>query len=45
MEFKAGESFELLAENKLDGKFWASVAITDNEYVFREVKKIYCIAK
>jgi outer membrane protein assembly factor BamB len=41
--FKAGREFELLPENKLDGKFWASVAITGDSYIFRGVEKLYCI--
>jgi outer membrane protein assembly factor BamB len=38
---KAGEKFELLAENKIKDKFWASVAITDNGYIFKGVDWIY----
>jgi outer membrane protein assembly factor BamB len=43
--FKAGKEFELLPENKLDGKFWASVAITGDDYIFRGVDKLYCVGK
>lgn len=41
--FKAGESFELIGENKLDDKFWTSVAITDDAYLMKGTKKLYCI--
>ncbi len=40
---KAGREFELLPENKLEGKFWASVAITGDAYLFRGVEKLYCV--
>ncbi len=41
--FKAGRTFELLHENTLDDKFWASVAITKDAYVMKGVEKLYCI--
>jgi outer membrane protein assembly factor BamB len=41
--FKAGREFELLPENKLEGKFWASVAIAGNDYIFRGVEKLFCV--
>jgi outer membrane protein assembly factor BamB len=40
---KAGEQFALLSENKLKDKFWASVAITDDSYIFKGVEWLYCI--
>lgn len=40
---KAGEKFELLSENKLKDKFWASVAISDNLYIFKGAEWMYCI--
>lgn len=40
---KAGEKFELIAENKIKDKFWASVAITDKGYIFKGVDWIYCV--
>jgi len=43
--FKAGETFEQLAENKLEGKFWSSVAIAGNSYILKGVGKLYCIGK
>jgi len=42
---QAGKEFKVLAQNKLDDKFWASVAITDDAYIFRGVKKLYCVKK
>jgi len=42
---QAGKEFKVLGQNKLDDKFWASVAITDNAYIFRGVKKLYCVKK
>jgi outer membrane protein assembly factor BamB len=42
---RAGEQFEQLAENKLDDKFWASVAITENKLVFRGAEKLWCVGK
>ena len=42
---QAGKEFKALSQNKLDDKFWASVAITDDEYIFRGVKKLYCVKK
>jgi len=41
--FKAGEKFELISENRLDDKFLASVAITNNAYIFKGVEKLYCV--
>jgi len=43
--FKAGETFEQVAENKLDGKFWASVAVAGNAYIFKGAEKLYCVGK
>jgi len=40
---KAGKQFEQLAQYKLDDKFWASVAMTKNTYLFKGTKKLYCI--
>lgn len=41
--FKAGPSFELVGENKLDDKFWSSVAITSDAYLMKGTEKLYCI--
>jgi outer membrane protein assembly factor BamB len=43
--FKAGREFELLGENTLDDRFWASVAATGDAYLFKGDKKLYCIRK
>jgi len=43
--FKAGETYEQLSENKLDGKFWSSVAVTGSGYIFKGTSKLYCIAQ
>jgi outer membrane protein assembly factor BamB len=42
---QAGKEFKLLSQNKLDDKFWASVAITDDAYVFRGIKKLFFVKK
>jgi len=42
---QAGKEFKVLSQNKLDDKFWASVAITNDAYIFRGVKKLYCVKK
>ncbi len=44
--FKAGDAFELVAENKLEGtKFWSSAAVTGNAYIFKGGEKLYCVGK
>ena len=43
--FKAGREFELLHENRLDNRFWASVAVAGDAYLFKGDKKLYCIKK
>jgi outer membrane protein assembly factor BamB len=42
---KAGKQFEVLSTNKLDDKFWSSIAITDDSYLFKGVARLYCIQK
>lgn len=42
---QAGKEFRVLAQHKLDDKFWASVAITDDAYIFKGVKKLWCVKK
>ena len=42
---KAGENYELLSENKLDDKFWASVAVAGDAYIFRGVEKLYYVGQ
>ena len=41
--FKAGREFELLHENRLDDRFWASVAVAGDAYLFKGDKRLYCI--
>lgn len=42
---QAGKEFKVLSQNTLNDKFWASVAITNDAYIFRGVKKLYCVKK
>lgn len=42
---QAGKEFKVLSQNKLDDKFWASIAVADDAYIFRGVKKLYCVKK
>lgn len=45
-QVKAGPLFELLpVQNKLSDKFWASIAVEGNTYIFKGVKKLYCVGK
>lgn len=42
--FKAGDSFELVNENKLEGeKFWSSIALAGDSYIFKSAGKMYCV--
>lgn len=41
--FKAGKTFELVGENSVDDKFWASVAITSDAYLMKGTENLYCI--
>jgi len=41
--FKAGKDFELLYQNKLEDKFWASIAVKDDALLLKGVNKLYCI--
>jgi outer membrane protein assembly factor BamB len=44
--FQAGKAFKVVSQtNRIDDKFWASVAIADDAYIFRGVKKLYCVKK
>jgi outer membrane protein assembly factor BamB len=44
--FRAGDSFEKLAENTLEGtKFWSSIAMTGKTYLFKSAEKLYCVGK
>ena len=42
---RAGKEFKLLSKNTLNDKFWASIAITNDAYIFRGVKKLYCVKR
>ncbi|MCK3683457.1 PQQ-binding-like beta-propeller repeat protein [Maribellus sp. YY47] len=42
---KPGREFEVLGSNSIDDKFWASIAVTKDSYIFKGVKNIYCIGK
>lgn len=44
--FIAGEPIEIVVENKLEGsKFWSSVAVSGNAYIFKAAERLYCIRK
>lgn len=44
--FQAGKEFKVVSQrNRLDDKFWASAAITGDAYIFKGVKKLYCVKK
>jgi outer membrane protein assembly factor BamB len=40
---KTGKEFELLYQNKLEDKFWASIAVKDDALLIKGVEKLYCI--
>lgn len=42
---KTGKEFEVLSQNSLDDKFWASVAPTKDAYIFKGEDKLYCVGK
>jgi len=42
---KTGDKFEIVAQNRLDDRFWASPAIAGNKYIFKGREKIYCLGK
>ena len=41
---KTGPQFEIISQNRIKDKFWASAALGYDAYVFKGVNKIYCIA-
>ena len=41
--FPAGKPVDQISENKLEGKFWASVAITGNAYIFKGAGKLFYV--
>jgi outer membrane protein assembly factor BamB len=42
---QAGKEFKVLSQNSLKDKFWSSVAITDDAYIFKGVEKLFCVGK
>ncbi len=40
---RAGETFEIVAQNRLGDRFWASPAIAGGKYIFKGAERIYCI--
>jgi outer membrane protein assembly factor BamB len=40
---RAGDEFGILAQHKLDDKFWSSQAIANRSYYFRGVEYFYCV--
>ena len=40
---KTGVQFELVSQNRIKDKFWASAALGYDAYVFKGVNKVYCI--
>lgn len=40
---RAGDEFDLIGQNSLDGKFWASVAVAGDSYIFKAVETLYCV--
>jgi outer membrane protein assembly factor BamB len=41
---KAGQQFELLSQNRINDRFWTTPAAAEGVYVFKGVKKLYCIS-
>jgi hypothetical protein len=39
--FTAGDKFEIINDNRLSDKTWASVAITGSGYIFKGVETLY----
>lgn len=45
-QIKTGPKFELIpSQNKLEDKFWASIAVVNNGYLFKGAKKLYYVKK
>lgn len=40
---RAGEKYELLGSNKLDDRFWASVAFSNDAIIFRGAENLFCV--
>lgn len=43
--FQAGKDFKVLGQNALNDKFWPSIAVIGNNYIFKGVEKLYCVGK
>ena len=43
--FRAGDKFELITQNRIADKFWASPGVGEDAYVFKGVNKVYCVGK
>lgn len=45
-QVKPGPQFELLpVQNKLSDKFWASIAVENDTYIFKGVKRLFCVGE
>mgnify|MGYP000035345114 FL=1 len=42
---QSGAEFKVLGTNTLNDKFWASIAVAGDDYIFKGVDRIYCIGK
>jgi len=42
---QAGPEFKVLGTNSLDDKFWASIAATEDAFIIKGVKNLFCIGK
>ena len=40
---QTGKEFKVIAQNTLNDKFWASVVVAGDSYIFRGVEKLWCI--
>jgi outer membrane protein assembly factor BamB len=40
---RAGKKFEVVAQNKLDDRVWASIGIAGNRYIIKGAERIYCV--
>jgi len=41
---KTGNQFEVVSQNRIKDRFWASAALGYDAYVFKGVNKVYCIS-
>jgi outer membrane protein assembly factor BamB len=42
---QTGKEFKVLSQNTLNDKFWASVVVAGDCYIFKGVEKLWCIGK